>query len=69
MIRIQEFLDKEQLRSSMILQVHDELNFDVVPEELDRLKTMVVREMETACTLQVPITVDWGEGANWLEAH
>jgi len=69
MIRIQEFLDKEQFHSSMILQVHDELNFDVIPEELDRLKTMVVKEMENATSLQVPITVDWGEGANWLEAH
>ena len=69
MIRIQEFLDREKLKSSMILQVHDELNFDVVPEELDRVKTMVVREMENATSLQVPITVDSGEGANWLEAH
>jgi len=69
MIRIQEFLDREQFKSSMILQVHDELNFDVVPEELDSLKTMVVKEMERATSLKVPITVDWGQGANWLEAH
>jgi DNA polymerase-1 len=69
MIRIQEFLDREQLQSSMILQVHDELNFDVVPEELDRLKNTVLKEMENACSLKVPITVEWGEGANWLEAH
>jgi DNA polymerase-1 len=69
MIRIQEFLDREQLQSSMILQVHDELNFDVVPEELDRLKNTVLKEMENACSLKVPVTVEWGEGANWLEAH
>ncbi len=69
MIRIQEFLDRENLQSSMILQVHDELNFDVEPKELERLKTLVVREMENAASLTVPITVDWGEGANWLEAH
>lgn len=69
MIRIQELFDREQLKSSMILQVHDELNFDVVPEELEQVKTIVVGEMENATTLKVPITVDWGEGANWLEAH
>ena len=69
MIRIQETMDREQLHSSMILQVHDELNFDVLPEELDRVKTLVLREMENAASLSVPLTVDWGEGANWLEAH
>jgi DNA polymerase-1 len=69
MIRIQDTMDREQLQSSMILQVHDELNFDVLPEELDRVKALVVREMENACQLSVPLTVDWGEGANWLEAH
>lgn len=69
MIRIQECMDREQLQSSMILQVHDELNFDVLPEELDRVKTLVLREMENAASLSVPLTVDYGEGANWLEAH
>jgi DNA polymerase-1 len=69
MIRIQDTMDREQLQSSMILQVHDELNFDVLPEELDRVKTLVLREMENAASLSVPLTVDWGQGANWLEAH
>jgi DNA polymerase-1 len=69
MIRIQDALDRDNLQSSMILQVHDELNFDVLPGELERVKTMVVREMENAASLSVPLTVDWGEGGNWLEAH
>ena len=69
MIRIQEAMDREGLQSSMILQVHDELNFDVLPGELEKVKTIVVREMEQAASLSVPLTVDWGEGANWLEAH
>jgi DNA polymerase-1 len=69
MIRIQNILDMEQLQSSMILQVHDELNFDVHPGELERVKAMVVKEMENAVSLSVPLTVDWGEGTNWLEAH
>ncbi len=69
MIRIQEAFDREQLRSSMILQVHDELNFDVVPGELTRVKKITLHEMEHAAKLSVPLTVDCGEGANWLEAH
>jgi DNA polymerase-1 len=69
MIRIQDTMDSEDLQSSMILQVHDELNFDVVPGELERVKAIVVREMENAASLSVPLTVDWGAGANWLEAH
>ena len=69
MIRIQASLDKLNFRSSMILQVHDELNFDVLPGELEKLKTTVLREMENAASLSVPLTVDWGAGSNWLEAH
>ena len=69
MIRIQEAMDRDGLQSSMILQVHDELNFDVLPGELENVKTIVVREMEQAAPLSVPLTVDWGAGANWLEAH
>jgi DNA polymerase-1 len=69
MIRIQESLDKDNFRSSMILQVHDELNFDVLPGELEKLKTTVIREMENAASLSVPLTADWGAGSNWLEAH
>jgi DNA polymerase-1 len=69
MIRIQDTIDQEKLQSHMILQVHDELNFDVVPGELERVKKIVMREMENAASLSVPLTVDWGEGASWLEAH
>ncbi len=59
----------EALRSKMILQVHDELNFSVVPEELERVRRIVVEEMEGACPLRVPLLADCGEGRNWLEAH
>ena len=69
MIDIQEAFEIEQLRSVMILQVHDELNFDVKPEELDRVKEIVRNKMENATILKVPLTIDMGEGANWLEAH
>ena len=53
----------------MILQVHDELNFSVVPEEMERVKEIVIREMEAAFKMQVPLLADCGVGANWLEAH
>lgn len=69
MIRIQEAFDREELKSSLILQVHDELNFDVRPDELDRVKAITRHEMEHATTLNVPLLVDMGEGKNWLEAH
>jgi DNA polymerase-1 len=69
MINVQQALDKAQLKSKMILQVHDELVFDVLQSELDALKTLVVREMEQAVSLKVPLTVDFGTGSNWLEAH
>lgn len=69
MIRIAAAFRKEELKSAMILQVHDELNFDVLPRELERVKEIVQREMEGATSLSVPLTVDWGEGASWLEAH
>ena len=69
MIRIQQSFEREGLRSSLILQVHDELNFDVWPEELIRVKEITRHEMENATALSVPLIVDMGEGANWLEAH
>lgn len=69
MIRIQKRLEKEQLKSLMILQVHDELNFTVPSDELERLRMIVVDEMQNAVSLHVPLTVDCGVGANWLEAH
>ncbi|MGE4287515.1 MAG: DNA polymerase I [Salinivirgaceae bacterium] len=69
MINVQKALDKAQLKSKMILQVHDELVFDVLQTELDEVKVLVVREMEQAVLLKVPLTVDFGVGSNWLEAH
>jgi DNA polymerase-1 len=53
----------------MILQVHDELVFDIPLEELDTMKKMVKERMEGALSLRVPIVVDMGHGRNWLEAH
>jgi len=69
MIRIQEVFEEEMLGSALILQVHDELNFDVLPGELERVKEITREEMENASKLSVPLIVDMGEGANWLEAH
>lgn len=69
MIQIQDAFEKEQIKSVMNLQVHDELNFDVKPNEADRVKEIVREKMENAATLKVPLIIDMGEGANWLEAH
>ena len=69
MIRIQRELNRSDSRSMMILQVHDELVFDVYKPELDDMKELVIREMENAYQLSVPLVVDCGMGNNWLEAH
>lgn len=69
MVRIAERFKAEGIRSKMILQVHDELNFSVLPNELEKVKQIVTDEMEHACTLTVPLIADCGEGKNWLEAH
>ena len=69
MVRIFERLEKEKMRSRMILQVHDELNFNVIPDELPRLRQIVTEEMEHAFRLQVPLKTDLGVGENWLVAH
>jgi DNA polymerase-1 len=69
MIHIHNEMKHQKLRSKMILQVHDELVFDVHPEELDALKTLVSNKMKHALTLNVPIEVNMGTGKNWLEAH
>ena len=69
MIRIDRRLREEGLRSKMILQVHDELNFSVPHEELPHLQRIVIEEMENACPLSVPLLADCGTGSNWLEAH
>ena len=69
MIRVYQRMKEEQLRSKMILQVHDELCFTVVPEEKERLEKIVVEEMQAACQMRVPLIADTGWGRNWLEAH
>jgi DNA polymerase-1 len=69
MINIDRRIRTENLRSKMILQVHDELNFSVVPEEKESLQSLVINEMENAIKLSVPICADCGWGENWLEAH
>ncbi len=67
MINIQDILAERKLASKMILQVHDELIFDVVPEELELMKTLVVEQMEGAVKLTVPLSVDVGIGYNWYD--
>lgn len=62
-------MDKENIKSKMILQVHDELNFNVIENELSHVKQLVLEEMENAYKLSIPLKVDSGIGKNWLEAH
>ncbi len=69
MINIYKKFKEEGIRSKMILQVHDELNFDVLPEELEKVETIVKSEMESAAKFRVPLVADCGKGDNWLEAH
>ena len=69
MVRVYRRLISEGYKSKMILQVHDELNFTVLPEEKERLQQMVIEEMQSACQLSVPLVADCGWGQNWLEAH
>jgi len=69
MIRIHNEMNQRRLQSKMILQVHDELIFDVYKEELEMIKGLVLSNMEGAVQLKVPLTVEWGTGNNWLEAH
>ncbi|MBZ0178204.1 MAG: DNA polymerase I [Melioribacteraceae bacterium] len=69
MINIHNELKKQKFRSKMVLQVHDELVFDVYKNELDEIKAIVIELMENAMPLNVPVKVDTGIGSNWLEAH
>ena len=69
MIRIFQRFQRENIRSKMILQVHDELNFSVYPEEKEQVERIVLEEMQGALQLQVPLVADSGFGQNWLEAH
>ncbi len=69
MINIHKKLKAEKLKTKMLLQVHDELVFDVYKPELEQVKTMIKTEMENAFKLDVPLDVELGVGQNWLEAH
>lgn len=69
MIRIWQRFKAEGIRSKMILQVHDELNFSVVPDEASQVEKIVMEEMQNATKLMVPLVADAGWGGNWLEAH
>ena len=69
MVRIYERFKKEGIKSKMILQVHDELNFSVLPEEKEKVQQIVISEMEGAYKMKVPLVADCGWGQNWLAAH
>lgn len=69
MINIYQRFMQENLKSTMILQVHDELNFSVFPEEKEKVQQIVLEEMEKAYSMRVPLVADCGWGTNWLEAH
>ena len=69
MVRIYLRFREEGIRSKMILQVHDELNFSVLPEEKEKVQQIVITEMESAYKMKVPLQADCGWGKNWLEAH
>ena len=69
MINVDRRLAEEGLQSRMVLQIHDELMFDAVPEELERLERLVTEEMENVTSLSIPLTVECNHGNNWLEAH
>jgi DNA polymerase-1 len=69
MISIYKKMKKEQLKSMMILQIHDELIFEVPESEIEKLQSIVIPEMESALPLSVPVVVDWGVGDTWYDAH
>lgn len=69
MVRIYDRFRREGVRSKMLLQVHDELNFSVYPDEREKVERIVLEEMQGAYPLNVPLVADCGWGANWLEAH
>ena len=69
MIHIFERFKEENIKSKMILQVHDELNFSVLPEEKEKVEHIVLEEMQNAFLMKVPLVADSGFGDNWLEAH
>ena len=69
MVTIHRRLKEEGLKAQMIMQVHDELNFNVPVAEVDRVRQMVVSEMQNVVHLTIPLIADCGVGTNWLQAH
>jgi DNA polymerase-1 len=69
MIGVDKKITEAGLKSKMVLQIHDELVFDAIPEEIEELKKIVVEQMENVVTLSIPLTVECNYGKNWLEAH
>ena len=69
MISVDRRLREEGLKSRMVLQIHDELLFDAVAEEVEAVERIVKEEMENVIKLSVPLTVECNHGSNWLEAH
>ncbi|MFW6043332.1 MAG: DNA polymerase I [Marinilabiliaceae bacterium] len=69
MVAVARSFEEKGLQSKMVLQVHDELNFEVLKSELEQVKEIVVNEMQSAVSLKVPLEVETGAGSNWLEAH
>jgi DNA polymerase-1 len=69
MVTIHQRLKEEGLKAQMIMQVHDELNFNVPENEVDRVREIVVSEMQNVVHLTVPLIADCGVGENWLQAH
>ena len=69
MVTISRRLKEEGLKAKMIMQVHDELNFNVPLDEVDRVKQLVVNEMQNVVHLSVPLIAQCGVGKNWLDAH
>ena len=69
MINVDKRIEREGLKSRMVLQIHDELLFDAYPEEVGRLKEIVTEEMENVIELSIPLTIECNYGNNWLEAH
>ena len=69
MINVAKRIEDEGLESRMVLQIHDELLFDALPSEVERLERLVREEMENVIKLSVPLTVECNHGNNWLEAH
>jgi DNA polymerase-1 len=69
MVKVQEYLEENNLKTTMILQVHDELVFDVPKSELETVKPKIMEIMSKTYQIDVPLDVEAGVGQNWLEAH